>query len=151
MCSGCSGQFEDGEDRERGDGDPVEGDGEGVRRSAGDGRGSCEEPLGRAQEPADGADDYEVWVSAERIVERRTIRAKSFVVSGEGAVEPAKKWDEGLRRRERSQWPSARDYRTLMPFNSQRGDGDGTTRKCLRWACLGAVTLAGLALWLAAR
>ena len=74
MCSGCSGYFEDGEDREHEESELLERDIETSRGSIGGLRQSWAERSGSAGSPAADVEDYEVLVSAKRIVERRVIR-----------------------------------------------------------------------------
>ena len=92
MCSGCAGRFEDGEERESEQDEEREvehDDSNPTIEEAGDrlmsrsehegGRLSewqCEAPFDGCWAPVEDASDYDVWVSANSIVERRVIRAK---------------------------------------------------------------------------
>ena len=88
MCSGCSGQFDDGEDRER-DEDSVEDQDTGRARSSDDGGQPGAGGFACGHGPVEGAEDYEVLVTEEKIIERRIVLAKSCFISEEKAGGPA--------------------------------------------------------------
>jgi hypothetical protein len=155
MCSGCSGPFEDGEDREPGEGELAEGEAGAWGWSVRERSRSWEEGPDATLRPARNADDYEVLVSAEQIVERRVVRAKCCVVSGEETPEAIRQcdesWDGSLRERQRSRVASARDYRTFAVLDGGADNRNEGVRNLLIQICLAAVPVAALALWLAAR
>lgn len=149
MCSGCSGEIEgDGDDREFGGSDPLERESErpegiirevNVARSAGTG----------LPDRMTGVEDYEVLVSAERIVERRTIRANYPVIKRAAALETAEAWQESWADHEESLAWTAKYYRTqykseLAPL---RGSVEGG--RCLMWWYLAWLGALALAVWLA--
>jgi hypothetical protein len=92
-----------------------------------------------------------VLVSAEEIIERRRIRANSFVASRERMFEFAEQWGESLRERHRSQDASAKNYRTHRPFKSDLHDGAVHARRRLFSLYLAAAAMAATAFWLALR
>lgn len=147
MCSGCSGQF-DGEDEQD---DPELGREDGGHYAA---RGSKQVggiPFEQDRGTIEAADEYEVLVSGERIVERRVLRAKWLVVNEEEAVRSARQGDGNDAWRERDTLTSAKYYRTFHWSRKSRADQDWIVHKCLVWASLGAVLLAAMALWQGAR
>ena len=150
MCSGCSGYFEgDGED-----GDP---DDDWVPEREASWPGGL--AIGRyglwevRNDPAKGAtgdgDDYEVLVSADFIVERRTIRSNRCAVNSPGAPEGVGSRQENRRNCEHSLLASANSYRTRSQCELKRPAGSGADGRCfMLWGLAGATVL-GLALWLA--
>ena len=92
MCSGCSGDFEgEGDDQGFGGNEPLEHEAErpdGILREAGvAGWTRSGLPNTRA-----GVDDYEVLVSSEQIVERRTIPANYPAINREAAKQTTETW-----------------------------------------------------------
>jgi hypothetical protein len=148
MCSGCSGQFEDGEDER----DDLELAGEdawcGGRYAARDSRRVGGMPF---EHDRGTIDEYEVLVSGERIVERRVLRAKWLVVNEEEAIRSARQRDGNDAWREHDTLASAKYYRTFRWPRKSRADHDWIVHKCLVWGSLGTVLLAAMALWLGAR
>src|SRR3990172_5938568 len=125
MCSGCSGHYEDDYDDQNagpdfcgGAGDMHEGQWPSAEReakwlqSSDPGRNGCYEWRSGPAESKPGEDDYQVWVSAERIIERRTIRANCRVHKESGAAMEMESWPESRLGREHSQDVSAKCYQT---------------------------------------
>jgi hypothetical protein len=141
MCSGCSAYFEDGEDREQMGSDRIEeaswGFGSEIAQS-GEARDECDS-TGSVQENMD-AEDCEILVSAQQIVERRTIRTNCAV---KGAFEVAEALERTLPMKYCSKARSARDYRT----QASRGNDVGIY---LMWLWLASVMVGLLAIWMAA-
>jgi hypothetical protein len=155
MCSGCSDYFEgDDEMREPDDGQGVE---EQQRMAGG---------LVREQDPSfcagckhsphpfwqDGGgpvlrdtpdEDYEVLVSGEYIIERRTIRAKCHDFN---AKEPQEPVNEGRPVKKSGTLEGAKHYQTHLSFGAERGSARRLRRKRLILWCLGAA-LAIAAIW----
>jgi hypothetical protein len=144
MCSGCSGHFEDEEEQDQGDGGPDERDLEAFWRPEGDLHLSQQPPARRAGMPAPDVEGYEVLVSAERIIERSTIRANACVHNVLGDPDFAQRY-------KRSQPESANTYRTFRPFEP---DFDFIFHSCgnaLMWRCLAIAAAAALLLSLVTR
>ena len=153
MCSGCSGYFEgDSEDRELDDQsslNPEAYDSESppfLARAAGDweGYGSL------ANGPGGCEDDYEVLVGTDRIVERRTIRAKASALSAIGTFTASEIWQKSLREHERSLATNANTYRTHGESRWECNCRSNTHWMCLLLWGLGVGTAVVLALWLTA-
>jgi hypothetical protein len=161
MCRGCSGDIEgDGDDREFGGSDPLERESErpeGITRevnvagSAGAG----------SPHRMTGVEDYEVLVSDERIVERRTIRANCPAINCSAraastartrrtaALEAAEAWQESRRGRRQSLGWTAKYYRTQGEYESARPHGSGEGSRCLMWWYLAWLGALALVIWLA--
>jgi len=101
MCSGCSGYFDGEEDRE----DGVNAGSEGLAWRWADSNSENRRVV-------TDVDDYEVLVSDQRIVERRSIRANSSVFSASEALGNGGQMDHGGSRIEQTASGSARTYRT---------------------------------------
>jgi hypothetical protein len=148
MCSGCSGYFEgDGGDEGSDDDRVPELESSRAGGFSMERHELWEERNDLARSVGGDKDDYEVLVSADFIVERRTIRANCCAVSPEGAPERL-----GSRRRdfgdEHSLLASANFYRTCGQFESKRPTEGGTDGRCLMlWGLAGAAVF-GLAMWL---
>jgi len=94
--------------------------------------------------PAPDVEGYEVLVSAERIIERSTIRANACVHNVLGDPDFAQRY-------KRSQPESANTYRTFRPFEP---DFDFIFHSCgnaLMWRCLAIAAAAALLLSLVTR
>lgn len=166
MCSGCSGPYEGDCDDQNAGPDFCGGAGEMHEgpwpsaereakwpRSSDPGRNGCYESRSGAQESKSGEeeDDYQVWVSAERIIERRTIRANCCFCKQSGAVVEMEIWPESGLARKHSEDLSAKCYQTQRKSRREprAGSGIGPTRLVI-WVLAGAMGFA-LALWLALR
>jgi hypothetical protein len=150
MCSGCSGQF-DGED-ERDDQELIGEDAWCVGSyAARDSRRVGGMAFENDRGIIEAADEYEVLVSGERIIERRILQAKWLGFNEEGAIKSARQRDRNGAWRERDTPTSAKYYRTFRWSRKSRADHDWIFHKCLVWGSLGAVLLAAMALWLGAR
>jgi len=150
MCSGCSGYFEgDGEDPDPGDDWAPERE----EKWPGGFATGRDGPWEARPEPVRTApgeeDEYEILVSAARIIERRTIRANCRAVNQQGVPEGMEIWQESQRERERSLAGSAKRYQTRTHFGSEPRAGSGAVGTCLMLWGLAGATVLGLALWLA--
>lgn len=150
MCSGCSGYFEDDEGREQGDNLSDE-QVEALGLFETNGNRPWEEQFGRAMKTGQGVEEYEVLVSAERIIERRTIRANGFFISGEEPVDVMGTWKRSLRGYERLGTASAKHYQTQDLVGPPPCDGDSASCRCFIWWLLAGATLGVLTIWLATR
>jgi hypothetical protein len=153
MCSGCSGQFEDGEYWERGNTDPLDGDAEAAWSDTEEDTGESDWP----QEPVPGEphgarndEGYEIFVSGERIVERRTIRA-NHIASREGVLGAPEPWHESPRERQQSQAATARTYRTQRYLGSNSLDRHWRVHMWLMRLCLAVAAAAMTTMWLVVR
>jgi hypothetical protein len=143
MCSGCSGDFEgDGEEQDLGEdeftGDEPEpcGGVEAAESDCGPGAGS-------------GAiDDYDVLVSAERIVERRTMRANVRIFSPGQAEDAQDAWRNSRRQREQTSEQSAKYYRTRQRQPETHVVNSRTNDKWFFFISLASVGALALAAWL---
>ncbi len=148
MCSGCSGNFDDG-DWEPNDSSMAECDPEVFWLSLREHRqGWSAKADGDARGALDV--DYEVLVTADRIVERRTIRAKSFAVSEKASEVGVPECGQGLNAFERSWLAKPKDYQTFTVFQHMGDRGGCEPRKSHLWRRLAGVAIAAVALWLAA-
>ena len=121
-------------------------------RSSDPGRSGCYESRSGMEESKPGEeDDYEVWVSAERIIERRTIRANCCVHKQSGAAVEMRSWQESRLAREHSEDMSAKSYQTRREsrMEPRAGSGIGPTHLVI-WGLASAMGFA-LALWLVLR
>jgi len=149
MCSGCSDYFEgDSEDGDPDD-DRVperEASWPGGLAMGRYGLGEVRNDLAKGA-TGDG-DDYEVLVSADFIVERRTIRSNRRAVSSPGAPEGVGSRQEKRGNCEHSLLASANSYRTRSQFELKRPEGSVAGGRCLMLWGLAGATVLGLALWL---
>jgi hypothetical protein len=188
MCSGCSGDFEGhGEEQDLGDSCPPEIEAKppgpvfcagcpspfrankySPHPSATGREGGGEAPNDPGGSATREGDEYEVLVSAERIIERRTIRANCTAVnclqraalrgSGststtstrqEGTMEAMEAWQESRREREHSLLWTAKCYQTRSQLLSEcRARSGSGGRQLIVWGLAG-VTVFALILWLA--
>jgi hypothetical protein len=153
MCSGCSGDFEDDGGWEQNENHTADCDPESfwsyLRERKRLWREQPDWAVGGSPDSPD-VEDYEILVSAERIVERRTIRAKCFV-SNEKAEGVAAPRGKSLSEHEQSCSVSAKDYRTLNVLQQIDDYEDCCACKWLSSRYLAAIAFAGLLLWLAVR
>jgi hypothetical protein len=105
--------------------------------------------MGALSEEADS--DYQVVVTADRIIERRTIRANCCTCNEEGVATDREAWQESRRERQHSRAVSARFYQTCKKSDSQGGrSGQAFPTRLMMCGLAGAAGLA-MALWLALR
>ena len=145
MCSGCSGRFEEDDEHDLEQGDTAS------QGSAGAVQAGLTAPQA--------LDDYEVWVSCERIVERQVMRAKGPLFSEKGDSVAGSTGTVPRLGVQQSQTESARYYQELKPRESRDITGhdvviDPTRQgsfKWRRWWWLAVIGLATATLWLATR
>jgi hypothetical protein len=138
MCSGCSGRFDDGDDRE------------GERQEVGG------ISAGLPPTPPPGPlDDYDVWVSAERIVERHVMRAKGPLFNEKQAEQDGRLTSKGRDAVQHSQIKIARYYQEFNVWGLLRSemhpDASSGVRKSHIWRWLATGGLMAGALWVALR
>ena len=151
MCSGCSGAFDGaGEDRElkyRWSFEDESRLAEGVAQETDmTERAASETLLGRSMGLAE---DYEVLVSAERIIERRIIRAKRHVFSETGTLDDREAWQVSRTECKQANPETAKYYRTQDKSESARSRGSGEGGRCLMWWYLAWLGALALVIWLA--
>jgi hypothetical protein len=139
MCSGCSDNFEHDGDWEQDDCSMADCDPEEFWTYLREHGRLWGVDSDRAQEAPLVLGEYEIVVTADRIVERRIVRAKSFIV-GENrpasGTYPVKK--------------SAKTYQTLGAFQDISSYGGFDIRKWLPWRHLAVLAAVGMALLVAA-
>lgn len=151
MCSGCSGAFDgDGEEQElnyrlpfedeSGCGESVSGQREGAERAAPEILSGCS--MGTTEE-------YEVLVSAERIVERRTICAKHHVFSKKGIAGGGEGRQESVVECKQARPETAKYYRTESELHVGRRQENVKGGMWLICWYLGGLAAFGAVLWLA--
>ena len=149
MCSGCSGDFEGGDEPDLGhdEFDPWEPEltaGRGVASEQGlqPGSGGGDASAMRA------VDDYEVLVTADAIIEKRTIYSKSRILNETRTSDVGEFWRESDREGEQPVVESARYYRTLAIFACANGSEAYVSGKCFLICALALTALMAGALWL---
>jgi len=149
MCSGCSGNCEDDGDWEQYDTSMSECDPEAFWVSLRE-RWRLWATQADAIEAAPlDFEDYEILVTGDRIVERRTVRAKSCVVSEKASEGGWHERGENSTSGERSWAASAKDYQTLSAFQKMSDRLDFGSRKRRLWRHLAGLAIAGAVFWLA--
>jgi hypothetical protein len=151
MCSGCSGAFDgDGEDQELGYRLPFEdesGVAEGVARAAESAERAAPEILPGCSMGM--AEDYEVLVSAERIIERRTIRAKCHNFSKKEMPDGGEAWQGSPQGYKQPKPETAKCYRTQSDFDFDRRHARSNGGMWLIGLYLGCLAAFAVVLWLA--
>jgi hypothetical protein len=158
MCSGCSGEYEgEGEDLagmspdscENRDSDLDAGSSDSSRWArpprADDLQKATSDEMARRDA---GAEDYQVFVSAERIIEVRSFLATCFLSGGPDANQKVGGGEEGMRAREHSRRTSAKSYGTRRQFEVFVSSLPSGLCKQMLWSGLALLILAGAALWL---
>jgi hypothetical protein len=151
MCSGCSGAFDGaGEDRElkyRWSFEDESRLAEGVAQETDmTERAAPETLLGRSM---GWAEDYEVLVSAERIIERRIIRAKRHVFSETGTLDDWEAWQVSRTECKQANPETAKYYRTHGGCDSNSRNEGAIGGMWLMCWYLGGLAVFALVLWLA--
>ena len=138
MCSGCSGRFDDGDDQER------------EKQEVG-GTSAALPPT----PPPRPLDDYDVWVSADRLVERHVMRAKGPLFNEKQVEQQAQLTSKELDEVQHSRSKSARYYQEFSVWGLLRSemhpDASSRVRKWHIWRWLATAGLLAGALWMVLR
>jgi hypothetical protein len=135
MCSGCFGEYEEDEDR-----------GRALSGNDGPAHEMAREAAGAWVEVPD-ADQFEVLVGADSIIEIRRINCKLLGPRRADAGGSASESEFARRTDQQMQGQTANNYRTSQTQQYRRLAGAPNSAKWLPLMALAILSLAGLALW----